>query len=431
MSCRPSRQGVVVVVIGVAILVVIFQFLQDAKNIDEADASETKAKDSTTATVASSLPLSKNTSSSTIDFSWRKSSRLPNWMKDYFDWHVQERARLDANPLEWESFRFLVMRCYKGDNCGGTADRLKSLPLLVLLAAESKRLLLLKWGNPFDLEEFLMPHELNWTVPSEMRHVLASSTVPRRKPPTTVQKLEKFLYANHTIVGAKLQIPSAFYDTDKWKQSPLTTSITSTRTQSTVTNSDEDSRMLFHDLWKILFQPSAPVAEMIQHELKAISSTLNIQLTPGTYIAAHLRAKYPGEPYRDAQERNNPEKEQILQHEVTQALQCASHLKPKVPIYFAADATQATEFVQQQYHHPTNKRHIATLQSQRASEVHLAFAKLDDPTGYFPIFVDLWILGNADCVSYGRGGFGQLASLMSYNASCQQIRSRSSCEWKD
>jgi hypothetical protein len=334
-------------------------------------------------------------------------------MQDYFDWHVKEEARFQANPGDWESFRFLVMRCYQSDNCGGTADRLKSLPLLVLMAANSSRLLLIKWGNPFDLEEFLLPNEINWTVPHELLPVLASA--PRGAVATTAKRLDRLISTNATVIGSKLQIPGAYYETDQWKWSPFTHSQTV-----------DESLLLFHDLFRILFRPSPPVAEMVQQELQQISRP---------YIAAHLRAKYPGEPYRTAEDEqlSQDQKEAILLRSVTQALQCASHLKPKVPIYFAADATQANQLVQQHFHNNRTIRRISTLSAQRASSVHLAFAKLEHPSGYFPIFVDLLMMGNADCVSYGRGGFGQLASYLSYNATCHQFRRSGgdACSWQD
>ena len=33
-------------------------------------------------------------------------------------------------------------------------------------------------------------------------------------------------------------------------------------------------------------------------------------------------------------------------------------------------------------------------------------------------FVDLYLAGNGNCVTYGRGGFGRFASLLSFNVSC-------------
>lgn len=97
---------------------------------------------------------------------WDDSTVLPAWMKDYFAWHAQEISLLTAE--NYQSQRFLVLRCLATDQtCGGASDRLKPLPILIKLAAQSKRLFFIYWSRPCLLEEFLVPVPggLNWTVP--------------------------------------------------------------------------------------------------------------------------------------------------------------------------------------------------------------------------------------------------------------------------
>jgi hypothetical protein len=105
---------------------------------------------------------------------WDDSIVFPSWMKEYFAWHAQERSLLTAE--NYQSQRFLVLRCLASDQtCGGASDRLKPLPILIKLAAQSKRLFLIYWSRPCMLEEFLVPVPggLNWTVPEWLLPELA------------------------------------------------------------------------------------------------------------------------------------------------------------------------------------------------------------------------------------------------------------------
>jgi hypothetical protein len=89
---------------------------------------------------------------------------LPSWVKEYCDWHDEQVKKI--NKDNWGSFQYLIMQCIRGDaHCGGTSDRLKPLPLLLLNAYMYKRVFLIWWTRPCPLEEFLMPNAINWTVP--------------------------------------------------------------------------------------------------------------------------------------------------------------------------------------------------------------------------------------------------------------------------
>jgi hypothetical protein len=87
---------------------------------------------------------------------WETSSTLPEWMKDYFDWHQDQLAN-HLNEENWQSQRYLVMRCLESEVCGGASDRLSSIPKFIRVASMSKRLLFIKWTRPAPLEDFLVP----------------------------------------------------------------------------------------------------------------------------------------------------------------------------------------------------------------------------------------------------------------------------------
>jgi hypothetical protein len=61
--------------------------------------------------------------------------------------------------------KFLIIRCLNQDRCGGLSDRIKPLLMFIAVAAHTKRILLIRWERPYPLEEYLIPNEINWTVP--------------------------------------------------------------------------------------------------------------------------------------------------------------------------------------------------------------------------------------------------------------------------
>jgi hypothetical protein len=98
---------------------------------------------------------------------WQTIPNLPSWLKDYMDWH-HDIVTQQLTAENKYNFKYLVLRCYRTDErCGGVSDRLKPIPLLLLAAARSSRLLFIHWDRPFALEEFLqpVPGGFNWSVP--------------------------------------------------------------------------------------------------------------------------------------------------------------------------------------------------------------------------------------------------------------------------
>ena len=92
----------------------------------------------------------------------------------------------------------------------------------------------------------------------------------------------------------------------------------------------------------------------------------------------------------------------------------------KIPIFFASDNAIALNTVKEW----AEEVNYPLIQFDRTEEVPL---KLDyygnethptKPSDYYSTFVDLFLAGSGKCVTHGRGGFGRLASLLSYNTSC-------------
>jgi hypothetical protein len=100
---------------------------------------------------------------------WENNPNIPTWLQEYMAWHHQVTTTELSNATKHD-YEYLVLRCYQYDErCGGVSDRLKPIPLLLLAAFKSKRLLFIHWHDrPWSLEEFLLPppHGFNWTVPN-------------------------------------------------------------------------------------------------------------------------------------------------------------------------------------------------------------------------------------------------------------------------
>ena len=99
---------------------------------------------------------------------WEESTLIPDWLKEYFAWHQQERARLTES--NWKDGRYLLPVAPRISKSGGMTDRIRPLPAYLRLAAQTKRLLMIYWERPCALEEFLLPPKggLDWRVPPFM-----------------------------------------------------------------------------------------------------------------------------------------------------------------------------------------------------------------------------------------------------------------------
>jgi hypothetical protein len=97
---------------------------------------------------------------------WDNSTTLPQWLKNYFAWAREERAKV--NETNWQNFRFLLSRAIVSEENGGTMERIRGLPKMLRIAADTKRLVIIFWNRPFALEHFLMPPigGLDWRAPS-------------------------------------------------------------------------------------------------------------------------------------------------------------------------------------------------------------------------------------------------------------------------
>jgi hypothetical protein len=96
------------------------------------------------------------------------SKPLPRWIQDYLQWHQSMRAQYPGSRLFTDSAapKILLRTCL--GLCGGLNDRLGQLPWDLYIANQTQRVLLMHWHRPVALEHFLLPNELDWSVPQDM-----------------------------------------------------------------------------------------------------------------------------------------------------------------------------------------------------------------------------------------------------------------------
>lgn len=347
--------------------------------------------------------------------------------KDYFDWHRAVTKQL--NESNSHDYKYLILTCEKDQRCGGISDRLQPLPFYVAAAARFGRVFLIRWEKPKQLEEFLLPNDINWTVPSWLHDTVGPRNIKRaQKGKDLTRHLQ---LSSKTIVQGRLQ--DSLGGTDRYQQiveaDNCTSYIPNRRPDNQTAVMDQKLfrqqmgsiayRNIYHDLFRSMFAPVPPLAQLLYQRLQSNN------LIPGMYTAAHFRAYYD----------TNDEKTvsgSWIQKWAINAVNCASVLQPGSPVYFSSDSKAAVEAVQE--YATTHNRSIVT------------FADEDDPlhiekttdwerrpaSDFYATFADLLSLGSGRCLAYGSGGYGRYASLLSHRSSCslQHGPEHAYCRWR-
>lgn len=338
---------------------------------------------------------------------WDHDPTIPQWMKAYFNWHKWRRQTW--SPDSWADDRWMIMQCLRSQDkkkCGGTADRLKPLPTLLRLAYEHRRLLLIRWTRPATLESYLVPPEggVDWRVPDWLADVLEDDSNGRRFVPSAI--ILKYAATNLTLMRTRYQSTTAGSDLYNSRIGP---------------HNELAFNHVFAKVWSMFFRPSYPVEKRIQEELT------RMQLIPGNYVAAHLRALYAIEERAVGQ----------IQRWTHNAINCASELRPGSPIFFASDSANASQLAWA-YSQSKGAR-LETHVPNPNPPLHLDRDKEWEsrkPSDYYDTFVDLYLLSLAGCVTFNRGGYGHWGLLIGGNLECSinqgtnnKGRPKRTCEW--
>jgi hypothetical protein len=381
-----------------------------------------------------SLPKHQNAESNTIKKKPNDNNQMlqdlaltaetPLWFQEYVQWHRQQLSLLQ--PDNWHDFKFLLHYCRHEKGCGGTADRLKAVPLVFKLAAKFQRIVFYAWEKPYPLESFLVPVTINWTLPEWLDTIFQQWQVCTPNLDFHLQTLWSIQSAeqsNQTVI----RVITAFGvdGGEKLYNHP----------ELVLFANEPKYQDAYHPIWSALFRPSPAVQKVIQAEMQ------RLQLTPNQYNALHIRSQYL--------------LDETQSDVVVNATKCALHHFTGLPWFIATDslvATQRALDVASNIHRltlnsiPTNNSNtkgpsrdktppVAIARSNKAAPLHLDrgydfFERKEcgrlmndkkcfgDVTAYYDIFVDLYLLAQAKCLVYGIGGYGMWANLLSSDPHC-------------
>ena len=354
---------------------------------------------------------------------------LPSWLVDYVEWHTKIRSDPEAvldTPL--------LVLSIEHTNSGGLADRLRSLPYFVWEASRTKRLLLMRWdkNHPYSLEEFLIPPlgGIDWTVPTELEQKLVDPEYGTwytfdhgdgKKSPLLMED------STHEITitskdGKQTSQVVKITDTPVIRtQHSVWTFHVGMKELSTRFGVKSPASPIFSRIFRLLLAPSPPVQKMLDKTLDRLG------LSPGKYDAAHLRARYPGKPDLPKEAAQwTQEMRGNIRKAAAHSIVCASEAtsithssrsnylnaeNSQMPVFFASDTNEAVRMMTRDstsvvgFVTPLEKFHLD--QNEKKGMIPKV-----PPSAYYPVFVDLWILSMARCLSIGEGNFGLTASMI-------------------
>jgi hypothetical protein len=313
----------------------------------------------------------------------------PTWIQEYLNWRDFKQQTWSRDTFSQN--RWMVLQCIKSQStCGGTSDRLKSIVFMLRVAYLSQRILILHWNKPCALTEFLVPPQggVDWRAPSWLVEFIETPEfgMLSGKSPENVLDLAMKPTDSYTMTRMSMQDYHAgrfWYDSQR---------------QPGETNFET----IFHHIWKIFFTPSTTVRQRLEHALSEMG------LIRYNYTAAHCRVLYA--------QKNRPQDQQ--QNWAENAINCASELRPKMSIFFTSDSADATRYAQQYGNSRNGTIHTRIPTPNPPLHIELGGSQYRPPSDYVDGFVDLYILAEATCVTYNKGGYGVLGLLMGRNATC-------------
>lgn len=312
---------------------------------------------------------------------------IPDWVKEYMFWHSEKRK----NSLDDPSTKFLTVACFSNANCRGVSDRIRPMPYYVLLAHKLQRVLFIKWQK-FELENFLLPPPggLDWRLPEGVDIGEGWNYDIDKGHINIWDDADEFVTHTKNLVIGWVPDVYSFYG---FQKDYFTT--------------EQRPDGAYSDLMDILFEPSPPVAAVIQATMK------KLDLVPKQYAAAHYRAPDP-KPSDPVGPRIPDES---TKEEINNAISCAVSISNEKKIYFTSSQTSYVQYVLRES--PFSKSLLVNVTGTTGfTRLHSDKLGSDynwvesDPSILYPVFVDLWLMKNSKCVAYGMLGFGVLGSRL-------------------
>jgi hypothetical protein len=320
---------------------------------------------------------------------WQHSQTIPDWLKEYFEWHRQVTRTITEENWQKEH-NYLVMTCLGGQTCGNVAHRLRPIMGMLRMAADTKRILYIHWDMPDRLEKYLHPPKrggIDWIIPQFIIWKV-------RKTPhlSEINAIRNLAYQQDRRVINVMFNDDTFaepYYNDRRK------------------DGEKAASEALKDTWGVLFRPSFLLTERTTESLRLMG------LQPGEYATAHI--DYEAQPKDDAEQEE-------LRLKVEHAMNCMSQLRPGGPFLVAAQtyaiAREAIVY---------GKQHNVVVHSKQ-----IAHDTSTVPKDLVLSFVEIMLMINSRCVAYNRGGYGQLGYLLGYNYNCRiKYSDTQDCKWTD
>ena len=363
---------------------------------------------------------------------WQNSTILPPWMKDYFTWHYQQRSQIITTlPQDhFQQHRFLIVQCLLTDSvCGGASDRLQPLPLFLLLAHQSQRILLIKWDRPSRLEEFLLPATpyFNWSVPSWMDDdphfqdlLLRAQKINKPKNYPRINKTNVIVTMRLQMADHGAQLYNAYYGNK---------------------NNKSTFAQVFRECWWTCFRLAPPVQARFlqtQQQLGLVSSSQQQQRQQQQqYAAVHIRSMYVVEEQRKAK---------VFPNAINCGYQFLRHRQPRnnntnamslmTKLFVASDSKKT---LRRAMAHAKRLNLPASARLDEAQPLHLdrgsnmlRSTETDwmnyTAKDYYDVWVDLYLLADAQCIAFNKGGFGRWANLLSADPNCFVDHMKTECD---
>jgi hypothetical protein len=395
------------------------------------------------------------------------SQNLPAWIQNYLRWHQKQRASFPGMKLFTDPAapKLLIRTCL--GLCGGLHDRLGQLPWDLYLANQTGRVLLMHWHRPVPLENFLVPGELDWTVPRDVPGFFSKTDVRVGRGELSIVRGYPELFQDY----------NSERPTDEFWNKDLDKALERANTGSMKNEKVLRHRILGHlnedkleerlvalgekdmlhwtssygGIFWMFFRPSPA----IQSELDAVYQELN--LSPGHYSAVHCRVRHPKATPSNVMVKGkndaHPADKTGLPWEgasrdfavetATRALKCAKTLleEPNEPVYLFSDSNDLVRYMSHELKDPKfvagnmtifkdSKVDAAALKIAEGTNVlaremsienaHIDRQKGRDPPAYYATFVDLFLAVHARCVTYGIGFYAVFATKIS-GISCKLL----------
>ncbi|KAJ9513006.1 hypothetical protein QJQ45_029218 [Haematococcus lacustris] len=134
---------------------------------------------------------------------WHAKCDVPkmSWLLEYIRWAKEQRSK----GIPAAGVKYLVWSCELPPGkklpwvfCHGLSDRLRGIMSVLRLAVTTQRLLLVRQNSPASLEEFLVPHLIDWSVQPSQLPALAERVMytsnPKIKDGSIHNRTNQFLF---------------------------------------------------------------------------------------------------------------------------------------------------------------------------------------------------------------------------------------------